>query len=108
MIHGAAVAASAASGGLAQGALLGLDTPILTAIYIGLVQKLGKIFNQEITDEDGMAVLAAFGGFGLGVFGVKAVLGFLPGIGNLANAAISAATTEAIGWYCFNYFDEKN
>jgi hypothetical protein len=41
LIHGAAVAASAASGSLA---FIALDTPILTGIYIGLVKELGKVF----------------------------------------------------------------
>jgi uncharacterized protein (DUF697 family) len=108
LIHGAAVAAGAASGGLAQGAVLALDTPILGAIYIGLVEELGALFHQKVTKKCGAALLAEFGGFGVGVLGVKAVLGFLPGIGNVANAGISAATTEAIGWSLFKYFDGKD
>ncbi|NCR01464.1 MAG: hypothetical protein GPJ11_20130 [Microcystis aeruginosa L211-101] len=105
LIHGAAVAASAASGALA---FIALDTPILTGIYIGLVKELGKVFNHNVTDEDGMAMLAAYGGFGLGLIGVRVLLGWIPVLGNAANATISFTTTEAIGWYCFHSFDEKN
>jgi uncharacterized protein (DUF697 family) len=108
LIHGAAVAAGAASGALAQGGIIALDTPILGVIYIGLIEELGELFHQKVTKECGAALLAEFGGFSVGLFGVKAVLGFLPGIGNLANAGISTATTEAMGWSFFNYFDGKD
>ena len=108
LIHGAAVAAGAASGALAQGAVLALDTPILGVIYIGLIEELGELFHQKVTKECGAELLAEFGGFSVGLFGVKAVLGIVPVLGNFANAGISTATTEAMGWSFFNYFDGKD
>ena len=41
MIHGAAASAAAASGAMAQGAVFGADTVVLTTIHVGIVLVLG-------------------------------------------------------------------
>jgi uncharacterized protein (DUF697 family) len=106
VIHGAAASAAAASGAMAQGAAFGADTVVLTTIHVGMVLALGELFGQSLDKQAAMAILGTAAG--AGVFGAKAILGFLPGIGNIANATISGSYTEALGWWCFNYFDEGN
>lgn len=107
IIHGATVAAAAASGAMAQGAIFGADTAILTGIHVGMVAALGELFGQSVTKQAAMAILGTYAGAGVGIYGVKALLGWFPGIGNAANATISGGYTEALGWWCFKYFDEK-
>ena len=104
----AIASAAAASGAMAQGAVFGADTVVLTTIHVGIVLVLGELFGQSLNKQAAMAILGTAAGAGVGVFGAKAILGFFPGIGNVANATISGSYTEALGWWCFNYFDEGN
>jgi len=97
IIHGAAVSAAAASGAMAQGAAFGADTVVLTTIHVGMVLALGELFGQSLDKQAAMAILGTAAGAGVGVFGAKAILGFFPGIGNVANATISGSYTEALG-----------
>ncbi|MFN9548359.1 MAG: hypothetical protein ACK6AD_15055 [Cyanobacteriota bacterium] len=107
VIHTATVAAATASAALAQGALFGADTPVLTAIHIGMVHSLGEIFGQDINKQAAIALLGVAAGAGIGLAGARAVLGLIPWLGNAANAAISAGYTETLGWWCFGYFDDQ-
>lgn len=107
VIHAATVAASAASAALAQGAVFGADTAVLTGIHIGMIHNLGELFGENLGRQAAMTILGPFAGAGIGVAGVKGLLGLFPGLGNAANAAISAAYTEALGWWCFKYFDDE-
>lgn len=106
IIHIAVVAASTASGAMAQGAIFGADTGVLIGIYLGMIASLGELFGQSVSEQAAMSLLKTSAGAGIAAFGVKAILGFLPGLGNMANASISAAYTEKLGWKCFDYFDE--
>lgn len=107
IIHGATAAAAAASGAMAQGAAFGADTVVLQGIHVGMVAALGELFGQSVTKQAAMAFLGTYAGAGVGIYGAKALLGLFPGIGNAANATISGGYTEALGWWCFKYFDEK-
>ena len=105
IIHGAAASATAASAAMAQGSIIALDTPVLMSIHAGMAVSLGELFDQNVSNQTAMAILGAAAGVGVGVYGVKAILGLLPGIGTIANATISGFYTEALGWWCFSYFD---
>lgn len=107
IIHSAAVAASATAGALAQGAILGVDTPILTGIHIGMVMSLGELFDQRVDTTAAITLLGLWAGQGVGVAIAKGLLGTLPGIGNLANAAATAMHTEALGWLAYSYFADR-
>lgn len=104
IIHGAAVASATAAGTLAQVAWFGADTPILTAITLGMIHDLGELFDRDVSEAVAMDILAVVGGSIAGVTIAKGLVGWIPGIGNLANAAATATTTEAIGWSVYNYF----
>ncbi|MCL2934089.1 MAG: hypothetical protein MGG11_18155 [Trichodesmium sp. MAG_R03] len=98
IIHAASVSAGAASGALAQGAVLALDTPVLITIHIGMIVQLGEVFGRKLNKNTAAALLASAAGVGVGAFGVKAILGFIPFAGNLVNAAVSFGYTELLGW----------
>ncbi|GGA43996.1 caspase family protein [Okeania sp. KiyG1] len=98
IIHTASVSAAAASGALAQGAAFGLDTPVLITIHIGMVIQLGEVFGRKLNKNTAAALLGSSVGVGIGAFGVKAILGFIPFAGNLVNATVSFGYTELLGW----------
>jgi uncharacterized protein (DUF697 family) len=104
IIHTASGSAAAASGGLAQGAIMGADTPVLITIHIGMIISLGEIFGRKLDKTTATALLGAAAGVGIGVFGVKAILGLIPIGGNIVNAAISFGYTELLGWTFVKYF----
>lgn len=104
IIHTSSGSAAAASGAMAQGAVLGLDTPVIISIHIGMIIALGEIFGRKLDKNTAIALLGAAAGVGIGVFGVKAILGFVPIGGNIVNAAVSFGYTEFLGWTFVKYF----
>ncbi len=106
IIHSAASSAAATAGAMAQGATFGADAPILTGIQIGMVIALGELFDQRLDKSAAIALLGTWAGAGLGVAGARAMMGWFPGIGNAANAAVTFAHTEALGYLAYKYFEE--
>lgn len=106
IIHKAATSAAIASGAMAQGSIVSLDTPVLVTIHIGMVVAIGAVFGKKVSHANAIALLGAATGVGIGVAGVKSVMGIVPIAGNLANATVSFAYTEALGWFCFKYFKD--
>lgn len=98
IIHTASGSAAAASGALALGAAIGLDTPVLITIHIGMIIQLGEVFGRKLNKNTAAALLGASTGVSIGAFGVKAILGFIPFAGNVVNAAVSFSYTELLGW----------
>ncbi len=106
IIHTSAVASAGFALALAQGALFGADTPFLTVITIGMIVALGALFNKSIKRTTALAFLGTWFGSIAGVQLAKAVLGFLPLLGNVANAGITLTLTETIGWTVYLILNE--
>lgn len=106
IIHTAAALCAATAGALAQGATVGADTPALIAIQTQMVKELAGLFDHEIVLDDVLNYLIVKPGEYVGVQGAKALLGWFPGIGNIANATITFGHTEALGWAAYKYFDK--
>lgn len=106
IIHKAATSAAIASGAMAQGSIVSFDTPVLVTIHIGMVVAIGAVFGKKVSQANAIALLGAATGVGIGVAGVKSVMGIVPIAGNLANATVSFTYTEALGWFCFKYFKD--
>ncbi len=96
IIHGSTLAISGIAGGLAQ--IPGSDSAAIAPIQIGMIMALANIFGVNITKSSAGAILANQIAEQAGRMGVKIVLRFIPGVGNVANAAVSAAITETMGW----------
>ena len=107
IIHTAATKCAGTAGALAQGAVVGADAPFLTAIQTAMVNDLAKLFGHELDVADLLAYLGTQAGVTIGVVGAKAMLGWFPGIGNLANAVVTFMHTEALGWAAYKYFEEN-
>lgn len=111
IIHAASMGAASVAGSLAQTSFFGIDLPVINAIQIAMIISLAQIFNKNITHESAVAYLGlAVGNVAheVAVWGLKGVIGAIPIVGNIANATIGASSTEAIGWWCFYYFDDGN
>ena len=107
IIRNTATAAAVTSAALAQGAIIGADIPALTALHIDMIRSLAELFNLGLNDEDLLARLGTLSGVSMGATSAKALLGWFPGVGNLANATITFTHTEALGWAAYKYFEES-
>ncbi|WP_240843031.1 hypothetical protein [Acidaminobacter sp. JC074] len=106
VIHGAAVAASAAAGGMSQIPLA--DNTVIAPIQVGMIIKLGTIFGHKVTEglAKGIIANAAAAFVGRGVSQV--LLGWVPIVGNAVNATTAGGITEAIGWLAVKEFKSKS
>jgi uncharacterized protein (DUF697 family) len=104
VIHTAAAAAAAAGGGLAQ--VPGSDTAVITPIQVAMIVALGAEHGVPISKAAAAELILPFSAAALGRGASQFLLGWLPGLGNILNAATAAALTEAIGWAADSYFME--
>jgi uncharacterized protein (DUF697 family) len=104
IIHAAALAAAAVGGGLAQ--VPGSDAAVLMPIQAGMIAALGAEHGVQLGQGAAAELILPFSAAAMGRGLSQALLGWLPGLGNLLNAATAAALTEAIGWAADAYFVE--
>ncbi|MCD8238637.1 MAG: hypothetical protein LUC92_04775 [Clostridiales bacterium] len=105
IIHTASLGAAGVGAGLAQVPLS--DNAIITPIQLTMIISLGKVFGKEIDKSTAKACLASQAASTVGKTAVQVILGWIPGVGNAANAAAAGALTEGIGWIIANEFSEK-
>lgn len=105
-IHSAAVAGAAASGFSAQIPLA--DNVVLSGIEIAMVINIGRVLEQEITRSVAWSlVLSQLGTVG-GRAASQVLIGWIPGVGNVANAVTASTLIEAMGWAIADYLDFHN
>ncbi len=102
-VHTAAAAAAAAGGGLAQ--VPGSDSAVITPIQVAMIVALGAAHGVPISKAAAAELILPFSAAALGRGASQFLLGWLPGLGNILNAATAAALTEAIGWAADAYFE---
>ena len=103
IIHSASAAAAAVGGGLAQGP--GSDNILITPIQMTMAISLGKVFGINLDQSTAKAAVASAAAATIGRAASQALIGWIPGIGNIINATTAAAITEAIGWIMANEFE---
>lgn len=96
IIHGTATLAGSVGAGGAQIPLA--DNVVITPLQIGMIIRLGKVFDQKITKSAAGAVLASLWASILGRAASQFLWGWIPGLGNGNNAVTAVALTELIGW----------
>lgn len=106
IIHGATAAGAAAAAGMAQ--IPGADAPVLIGIEISMTIALGSVFGISLTESSAKSlVLAGLGSYaGRGI--AQALVGWIPGVGNLINAGTAAALIESLGWAIAQDFANKD
>lgn len=102
IIHVFAVVAAGVGFGLAQ--LPGSDAPVLVALQTAMLLALADRARVSLTlagaAEVALTLAATMVGRGLS----QVLVGWLPGLGNLVNAATAAAVTEGVGWVALRWF----
>lgn len=103
IIHAAAGSAATVAALSAQ--IPCADSVALSVIEMGMICALGEVFGKHI-DKSGQASLLAgqIGTLG-GRFASKLLVGWIPGIGNIANAVTAAGIVETLGWTFAEAFD---
>lgn len=107
VIHTASVACGAVGTGLAQ--LPASDNAVIVPIQIGMIIKLGTIFELNITESAAKSIIASAGATIAGRTVSQILVGWIPVVGNAINTATAAGITEAIGWIAVrNFYDRWN
>lgn len=108
MIHGFAVAHMVSAALLAQ-TVVG-DEAVLTALTVAMIVAVAKLNGADWDSGAALAFLGVFAGSYIGVRGATMLVKWIPGVGNAANAAVTFATTEVLGWatYLFVRKGKKN
>jgi uncharacterized protein (DUF697 family) len=110
IIHATAVASATGAAALAQISLFQADNAMLSAIHLSMIISLGKLFDREIEKAVALQFVSklakTFSVLFVGTAVSKTLLGWLPGIGNAANAATTSHLTELIGWAAYWMFEE--
>ena len=106
IIHTASTAAAAVGAGLAQ--VPGSDNAIITPIQLGMAISLGQVFGIDLTECSAKAALSSASAATAGRTISQALVGWIPGFGNLINAGTAAALTEVVGWSMAKYFEDQS
>lgn len=106
VIHTAAITTAVVGAGLAQ--IPGSDHVVIIPVQVGMVLVLAKIHGKKATDD--VSVIAAFFGVASSIVGraiAQLLVGWIPGFGNVVNAATAFVVTEILGWIAFNLFEDE-
>lgn len=101
-IHAAAAAAAFIGGGLAQ--LPGSDSAALAPLQVALITEIAAHHGHAITKAAALKLLAPMAATAAGRGIAATLVGWLPGFGNVINAATAGLLTEAIGWAAHEHF----
>ena len=104
-IHTASAASGVVAGGLAQ--LPTADSIPIAAAQTAMIIAIGHAFNKDLTESAGKIILTS-ATTALGRGAASALIGFIPGIGNLVKAGTAISLTEALGWFVAHQFDQEN
>ena len=96
IIHTASAAAAATGAGLAQ--LPCSDNAVITPIQLAMTVALGRVFGLELTESAAKAAMVSMAGATVGRTLSQVLVGWLPGVSNVINAATAAGVTETLGW----------
>lgn len=105
IIHGAAV--SAAGVGAVGAQALGGDTAVITPIQMSMIVAIAQVHGRPATDTVAADLILQFGVAKAGRFASQLMVGWMPLLGNAANATTAFALTQAIGWAADAHFSSK-
>lgn len=105
IVHTAATAAAAVGAGLAQ--IPGSDAPVIAAIQTTMIIAVSREHGADVTKVADADLLLTFTAANVGRSVSQALIGWVPGWGNVINASTAVALTEAVGWAADAYFGEE-
>lgn len=105
IIHANATAGAALAAGMAQ--IPFLDVPFLMGLEVTMAIELGAVFGEEIDKTIAKGLVASAGGTIGGVAVFKALVGWVPSLGNMINAGTAFTMIETIGWAIAAILNER-
>jgi uncharacterized protein (DUF697 family) len=105
IIRNAAIASSTAAAAVAQIAAFGVDLALSTPIVVNMIVELGELFEQPVDKVVAVSFASYLVGVASGAYVAKSIVGFIPILGNFANAAITYPLIELIGWTAYEIFE---
>jgi len=105
IVHSIAIISGGVGAGMAQ--VPGSDNLVIGPLQIGMVISLGAVFGIELSESSARAALANATATTVGRGISQALVGWLPSIGNVINAATAFGVTESIGWAVASDFSER-
>lgn len=106
IIHAASVATGAVGAGLAQ--IPTSDNLIITPIQLTMAVSLGKVFGITLDQSAAKAAIASASAAMVGRTAAQVIVGWIPCVGNIVNAAVAVSITEAIGWIMAKEFEKQS
>lgn len=86
----------------------GSDNSIITPIQLTMAVSLGKVFGITLDQSVAKAAVASAAAATVGRATSQVLIGWVPGLGNVINAATAATITEAIGWIMVKEFESQS
>ena len=105
IIHSAAISGAGVAALMAQAP--GLDNAPLVAIEVGMVISLGSVFGIDISEATAKGIIAGMAGTLVGRGVSQFLIGWVPILGNIANASTAAGVIESLGWAIASDFSNK-
>jgi uncharacterized protein (DUF697 family) len=104
IIHASAV--EAGSVGLATAQIPG-DRFIIGGVQVSMIIEIAAEFGESLTKSAALALFSSQIATVVGVEVANQVIKYVPGLGNISNAAVASSITETIGWATVNYYKKK-
>jgi uncharacterized protein (DUF697 family) len=86
-----------------------VDFFAVSGIQLDMIRQLCKLYEQDFKESEGKAIITSLTGSGLARMGAKAMIKFIPGIGSVIGgmtmAALSGASSYALGEVFKKHFD---
>jgi len=106
IIRNYSIASGTASGALAIGALLGLDTTFSIPMVIRMITELGQLFGLTMDDVKPTDQFKTLIGRFIAVSLSKSILSLVPVIGNVANGLTTYYLFQSVGWAAYEVFKD--
>lgn len=106
IIHAASVACAAIDGGSAQ--VADTDSTAIALVQTNMISSIASEHGIEITEDAAADLLQMFKATAQSrqaLLNRQALVGWLPGIDNVANDSTAATLTVAIGWAANSHFE---
>ena len=99
--------------GLAGGVGFGLaqlpssDAPVIVSIQTTMIMALAERYAVEMSRTAAAELALTLAATMVGRSASQVLVGWIPGMGNLLNAATAASITEAVGWAAVRWFQRS-
>ena len=107
IINNSAITSASAAAALAQTSFSGLDNALILPVIVSMIINLVKLYDFSIEKAAATALAGEFLKPAIGsVMATKALIGWVPIIGNAVNASLTFNATKIIGWAIYTILEE--